>query len=251
MSGYRFEPRSWLLSVVAEHEKTIDDEIQIPKINRCDCYLYENLQLDQKKIFYLIIEKIHSFVNCKNHCNYTQLFKTINGAGGSGKTVLINTIVTRLRLLFKDNNVVRTVAPTGASAFNVGGETIHHMLNRRVSKQPYVPYSLSVEKKKKLIAKFKSLLCLIIDERSLVSSIDLGICEQIIKETIYNGCGNKEKRWGGLPIVILVGDDYQLPSISEGAFNVLDGKGGNLMVQNGRRCFLECSNIVVNLTSLK
>ncbi len=31
---------------------------------------------------------------------------------------------------------------------------------------------------------------------------------------------NTNKEWGGIPIVILVGDDYQLPSIDPGAFYV-------------------------------
>jgi predicted GTPase len=47
---------------------------------------------------------------------------TIMGAAGTGKSVLINTLVTVLRVMFDDNDVVHVAAPTGTAAFNVGGE---------------------------------------------------------------------------------------------------------------------------------
>ena len=41
--------------------------------------------------------------------------------------------------------------------------------------------------------------------------------EDFCRQAAFKGTNNKLK-WGGLPMVILVGDDYQLPSIDEGAF---------------------------------
>ena len=59
----------------------------------------------------------------------------------------------------------------------------------------------------------------------MISSELLGATERNIKETIYGGvCEDYE--FGGIPVVLLVGDDYQLPPVIFGtkgqvAFHVL------------------------------
>ena len=65
----------------------------------------------------------------------------------------------------------------------------------------------------------------IIDERSMISSELLGACERNMWETIYGGVC-EESEFGGIPVVLLVGDDYQLPPVQirskgKGAFYVL------------------------------
>jgi hypothetical protein len=58
---------------------------------------------------------------------------------------------------------------------------------------------------------------LIIDERSMLSSKVLGAAERNIRTTVYNG-QNSQAIWGGIPAVILFGNDYQLwPVIDKGA----------------------------------
>jgi hypothetical protein len=66
------------------------------------------------------------------------------------------------------------------------------------------------QKKKGFDQEVSHMLCLIIDERSLLSASDLG--EKRIKGTIHNSMGNLNEYFGGLPVLILVGDDYQLPA---------------------------------------
>jgi hypothetical protein len=61
----------------------------------------------------------------------------------------------------------------------------------------------------KLLSKLKYALCLIIDKRSMLSSKVLGAAERNIRTTVYNG-QNSQEIWGGIPVVILFGDDYQL-----------------------------------------
>jgi hypothetical protein len=69
----------------------------------------------------------------------------------------------------------------------------------------------------KLLSKLKDALCLIIDERSMLSSKVLGAAERNIRTTVYNG-QNSQEIWGGIPAVILFGNDYQLwPVIDKGA----------------------------------
>jgi hypothetical protein len=49
---------------------------------------------------------------------------TVRGAAGTGKSFIINTIVSYLRRMFGDNYVVHVLAPTGIAAFNVLGEAL-------------------------------------------------------------------------------------------------------------------------------
>ena len=53
----------------------------------------------------------------------------------------------------------------------------------------------------------------------MMSAELLGMMEHCARMSAHKGT-NTNKEWGGIPIVILVGDDYQLPSIDPGAFYV-------------------------------
>jgi hypothetical protein len=56
-----------------------------------------------------------------------------------------------------------------------------------------------------------------IDEQSMLSSIILAITERNVRECVFKGQNSKEI-WGGVPVVLLFGDDYQLfLVIDEGA----------------------------------
>ncbi len=51
----------------------------------------------------------------------------------------------------------------------------------------------------------------------MLSSKVLGAAERNIQKTVYNG-QNSQEIWGGVPAVLLFGNDYQLwPVIEEGA----------------------------------
>jgi hypothetical protein len=101
-----------------------------------------------------------------------------------------------------------------------------------------------------LTDRYKHLLCLIIDERSLLTSKLFGTTAQVISETIYHGC-NAESMWGGLPVLIIAGDDYQLPGMTEGAFEAPLRNNGSRMTQLGRRAFLECAATVFQLPTIR
>jgi hypothetical protein len=56
-----------------------------------------------------------------------------------------------------------------------------------------------------------------IDKQSMLSSIILEAAERNIRECVFNGHNSKEI-WGGVPVVLLFGDNYQLfPVTNEGA----------------------------------
>ena len=212
-------------------------------------YTVDALYPNQKRILTVVFNTLHEFLHCDDLSTFKPLRLTIRGQGGSGKSVVINTIVTVMRQMFGINDVVRVAAPTGVAAFNVNGETFHHMLNMGISKLDYKAESLNGPSRERLIKKFKVLLALIIDERSMVNSRILGTAEQMISETIHGGGHLRSESWGGLPIVILVGDDYQLQGMGEGAFQALYSRNSSKITVKGRQAFLECSELVMELKS--
>ena len=51
---------------------------------------------------------------------------TVTGVAGSGKSTMINTLVSIIRTFFQTEKSVKVCGPTGAAAFNAGGVTCHH-----------------------------------------------------------------------------------------------------------------------------
>ena len=214
---------------IKEHEENQaeDDSPTFPRRKNKDGfvdYTFDYLKDDQKELSAIVIQKIKEFMTCKDLQSFKPLRMTVMGAGGSGKSVVINTLVTLMRKMFTMNKVAMVAAPTGTSAFNVGGETLHHLTASAVTKGEYKPHQLrsNKNKRKKLIKKFRSLLFLAIDERSLIGLKDIGTASTLIAETIYEGGPFPNEDFRGLPVLLLFGDDYQLPSIKTGAFSCLE-----------------------------
>ena len=214
-------------------------------------YEIEDLYDDQKFAVETVLKKLREWVETPDLAEFQPLRLTINGSGGCGKSVIINTLVTAIRRMFDRNDVVQVAAPTGTAAFNVGGKTLHSLMHMGVDKFDYKPKSLRDVSRARLVNDFKSLLALIIDERSLISSKDLGTVETMMSETIYRGGLLNRLSFGGLPVLVLVGDDYQLPSTSSGAIDIIGATGGSKMVLNGRDVFLDCAKHVIELTASK
>ena len=96
-------------------------------------------------------------------------------------------------------------------------------------------------------------IALIVDECSMMSALLLGTMEVYCKQAAFKGA-KSHLSWGGLPIVVLVGDDYQLPSIDEGAIycqekrvNRLRTSVEEVFVQNGMDLSLEFGKDVMIL----
>jgi len=211
-------------------------------------YQIDDLYDDQKFVVSTVMSKLYKWLNCDDLSQFKPLRLTINGAGGCGKSVIINTIVTVIRKMFNCNDVVKVCAPTGTAAHNVGGTTLHHLSKMGVDNHDYVPKAMTATRQKMLVRDFKSLLAVIIDKRSLLASKDLGTTETVIGETIHSGGILNHLSFGGLPILILVGDDYQLPSTGSGATDSLTcAINSKTMVGRGRKIFLDCAKHVIEL----
>ena len=78
------------------------------------------------------VDTIVKFLN--NDKSYKPLQATVMGCGGTGKSSIINTILTLVRKMTRSNNTVLVGAPLGPAAYNVQGSTLHHLLEIGVSR---------------------------------------------------------------------------------------------------------------------
>ena len=251
MSDPDIPPAKWLDIKVKEYEEHQELTLQLPKHGSGKDYTIEGLYRDQQFILFEILSVLHEFTNKPSSSTFKPLRCIINGPAGTGKTVLINTLVSLIRSVYCRNDVVRVVAPTGTAAFNVGGETFHHLLEMKVSPIEYRRGSMQKAKRSRLIQKFRNLLCLVVDERSLVNSQLLGTAETMIAETAMGGNNPTSNSWGGIPVVILVGNDYQLQGTKEGAIECRIRSDRGPMTRNGRAAFIECAQTVYQLHRIR
>ena len=194
-----------------ETTDSTEDVLDIPMKNNGEKYKVEDLSAEQYTIAMAVIDTVWKFLT--NDPDYKPLRATIMGAGGTGKSHLINTILTSIRELTGCNDSICVGAPSGGAAFNVKGSTLHKLALIKVRK----PWEkLSSNDQDKLRKTLKRLLILIIDERSQISSQVIAAAERNVRQNVYSG-NNQEQYWGGIPVILLVGDDYQLPPIDEGA----------------------------------
>jgi ATP-dependent exoDNAse (exonuclease V) alpha subunit len=173
---------------------------------------------------------------------------TVTGVAGSGKSTFIHTLVTAIRRLFESEDAVAVCGPTGSAAFNAGGSTCHHLFSLPMDA---MLGELGAAKLKRIKQKLTKVVALVIDERSMLSSAVLAMMEHHCKLGAYRG-QKCDQTWGGIPIVILVGDDYQLPSIDYGAIHIFDSSVKKSFITiAGESIFSEFAENVMKLDDSK
>jgi len=250
-------PSLWLKNTIYEYNFNKGSMIMKPKSSVNLDIVQENPE--QRMIVFSVLKKIKEWIEfpklCQTNPNATfePLHMTIQGSGGTGKTTITKLMINSIMTLFLSNDVCVVCAPTGAAAFRVGGITIHSFLELDIHDYGK---NISNAKRQRLIQKLKHLLLLVFDERSLISMGVLGAAEHHCKQTAH-GERNKRNPWGNIPVVILMGDDYQLPSVSigkrgHGATKIFDVHGKkrditDITEANGAMQFLKMGQNVVEL----
>jgi hypothetical protein len=139
-----------------------------------------------------------------------QLLLYTAGEGGTGKSRVIKAIELGYTLLRRKQEVV-LMAPTGTAAHNIGGRTIHTALGIDINDLPrtnlgsYIP------------ALWRDKTIMIIDEISMVSLTMLTTINQQCNR-IHAIQQDSTAIFGGLPIVIFLGDFCQFPPVRGFAF---------------------------------
>jgi len=248
------EKNKWLERAVVKRSLTINKRTGKP-------YSVGDLgdNREQQDIFFEVVKTLREWLEWpEKHkkdksATFTPLFMTVQGAGGTGKSHVIHIITNAIESIFPVK-VTQTCAPTGCAAYSIGGRTVHSFFKISVKD---AGTDLSPAKALQMKEDVLRLLCLIIDERSLLSMDALGAAERNCTMNAHGGV-NRNKDWGGIPIVLLFGDDYQLPSVvidkkGYGATRVLGDDGMlnialNTIQKAGRDVFLRLTSVVRKLT---
>ena len=137
-----------------------------------------------------------------------QLF--VSGVGGTGKSFLIKTILELVSKIWDCKTGSPVFAPTGLAAFNVGGVTIHRLLELPIEHEGRAAGYCNMGKDtlKVMHASLSQLHLLIIDEVSMVSSLNLAYIHLRLDEIFA-----KDEWFGGMN-VLFVGDILQLPPVN-------------------------------------
>nr|GAT49182.1 predicted protein [Mycena chlorophos] len=135
-----------------------------------------------------------------------QLLMIVRGEGGTGKTVLINS-VSRLFDALDSSDILAKTATTGVAASLFGGQTLHSWAGI-LFKRNDNPSVETVEKRNRNILPTKYL---IIDEYSMLTKQTLrALCKIMSAVKGHDGEGAPEIPFGGVN-VILFGDPHQFP----------------------------------------
>ena len=85
----------------------------------------------------------------------------------------------------------------------------------------------------------------------MISQSVLGAAEMNISSTAHN-FGHDSEDWGGIPVVVIFGDDYQLPSIEPGAIDCFTTSKNEVIGKksNGKRHFLIFAKTAMELKQI-
>ncbi|KAK0416435.1 hypothetical protein QR680_012481 [Steinernema hermaphroditum] len=165
---------------------------------------FEILNDDQKNI----VRTIEEAVQYRHLHNQQRLFE-LNGSGGTGKTLTINTLIRRL---IGQGKKVIVCASTGiAATLLVSGKTVHSAF-KVAPNRPVPQYSAHTEQGKKVM----EAEVIIWDEITMSNRTLINAIDQHCRDVLPNIDDHKETAFGG-KVVLVCGDWKQLLPVVEGA----------------------------------
>jgi hypothetical protein len=158
----------------------------------------ESFSEEQKQVF-------QDVRTCLNTPNSPQFFGHVAGAGGVGKSYLIECLSSLITNSLSYDNVLIRAAPTGLAALNIKGTTLHRAFSLPIEKFGSANYlALGSRKLQEMRNGLRNLQWIIIDEISMVSYQTLRFINLRLGEIF-----NSEDPFGGIN-VILLGDILQV-----------------------------------------
>ena len=175
--------------------------------------MISKLNADQMKVFTRVSCAITAQINGVTDDSAAIVRLFVSGCGGTGKSFLIQTI--REWVLSATDMGVAVLGPTGISAVNISGLTIHRMLMLPVEhgKTPNFNF-LSDDALKIARDVMRNVALVIIDEISMVSNVTLLYIHHRLTEIFQTQ--DSEDGWFGKRNMLVLGDLLQLPPVFEG-----------------------------------
>jgi hypothetical protein len=171
------------------------------------------LNQDQRRVFdnvkaHLLHQKSHEANECS--CDLKPLRMFVSGVGGTGKSFLIEAIRALVYGMWSSDSLLCAIAaPTGLAAFNVGGITMHRLFQLPVEHTAKAAgyWSLPKQSQKVMRATLCDVKLFIVDEVSMVSSLNLAYMHMRLEE-LFGG-----SEWFGSRDIMFVGDLLQLQPV--------------------------------------
>ena len=120
------EGRTWLFDHIENYNRNFKNgNLYLPTTNNGNNYYFTELNLEQKQIAFLVMDKIIEWVNFpktnenKMIYDFMPLRMTVIGKAGSGKSFLIHTLITLVRQLTGINDSVIICGPTGKMIYSI------------------------------------------------------------------------------------------------------------------------------------
>ena len=172
------------------------------------------LNVDQRRIFenvksHLVHQKQHEAGVC--NCDHKPHHMFVSGVGGTGKSFLIETIKALVCEEWPSKDITcAIIVSTGLAAFNVGGATIHRLFQLPVEHDSKTAgyWSLPKSSQKVMRSTLRSVKLFVIDEVSMVSSLNLAYIHLRLEE-LFGG-----NEWFGSKNMLFVGDILQLQPVN-------------------------------------
>lgn len=134
------------------------------------------------------------------------------GSAGAGKSYLLRQMIHDLHAKYsKSSGAVAITASTGIAACNIGGITLHSFSGVGIGTGTVEQLCRYVRRNRNAVTRWKKTSVLVIDE---VSMIDPKLFEKL--ECVARHIRQSVKPFGGIQI-IMSGDFFQLPPVSQGA----------------------------------
>ena len=132
------------------------------------------------------------------------------GSAGTGKSVLMRTIISKFRDKYKrEPDRLAVTASTGLAACVIEGQTLHSWAGIGLGKEPVPELVKRIKRNAKTKSKWIRTKALVVDEISMVDAELFDKLEQIARSIRNNG-----RPFGGIQLVI-TGDFFQLPPVPE------------------------------------
>jgi hypothetical protein len=165
-----------------------------------------------------------------------QLLLCITGEGGTGKSQIPKAIVAAMDLLGRKDEVM-LMAPTGAAADTIGGNTYHTSLGISINR---LQKSAMGSRVRRLWA-HKTIM--FIDEMSMIDMTMLSVINDHCRIARSLDRSSPDL-FGGLPVVILMGDFFQFPPV-RGPALWNEPREGNAEDANGQMIWHRFKQVVI------